>query len=299
MIDEKKDLKAAGKIYSNIGIVYKHLKLYHKSLEYYQMTLKISRDLKDSLGISRAYSNMASSYNNMEMLDTALYYFKISNEMREHFGDKLGLAIGSASIGDILIKRKDPDQALYYYEKAMKLYLELSDNDGYATTLASIGKMQYEIGKYQKAYDSYITALGIYDKLKKREDIMDICLNISDVLEKLNRPTEAIVFLKRHIALKDSLLNSGMINQMNEMEHKYQNEKKKKEIELLKQNQSSIASVRKQFFLYGGIFIALLIAAFTIIAMKNKKQIKVLTEQSEEQSTEIIDLKATIEKKQV
>ena len=280
LIDENKDKKNAAKIYSNIGIVYKHLKQYHKAMEYFLMTLKSNVEMGDSMGIGRCYNNIASAYSNMNMLDSALFYINRSNAIRERFGDKLGLAIGSSSSGDIYMQKKDPDQALYYYEKSMKLYLELEDNDGYGSTLASIGKTQFAIGQYKKALDSYKSALSIYEKIKKREDIMDICVYISEVLEKLNRPAEALAYLKRHIELKDSLFDANIMRQTNDLEQKYQAEKKQAEIEELLKNQSiqELKNNRLQMFVYAGIAVLLLVTS-TFLFLKIKKQRRMIVNQ--------------------
>ena len=287
LIDENKDRKSAAKIYSNIGIVYKHLKQYHKSMEYFLMTLKVNIEMGDSVGIGRSYNNIASAYSNMNMLDSALIYINRSNQIREKFGDKLGLAIGSASTGDIYMQMKDPDQALYYYEKSMKLYLELEDNDGYGSSLASIGKTQYAIGQYQKALDSYKSALIIYEKIKKREDIMDICLDISEVFEKLNKPVDALGYLKRYIALKDSLFDADIMMQMNKLEQKYQAEKKQAENEALFKNQSlqELKSYRLQIFIYAGISFFLLVTSI-FLTIKIKKQKKEITASETRQKIE-------------
>jgi len=145
------------------------------------------------------------------------------------------------------------------------------------------------MGRHQKALESYRSALTIYENIRKREDIMTICMDIADVLEKLNRPAEAMAYLKRYIAIRDSLFNADITMQVNELEQKYQASKKQVQIEALLKEQSmqELKNNRLQMFVYAGLAALLFVVSGFLVA-KVRRQKKIIVRHREEKGSPVV-----------
>lgn len=185
----------------------------------------------------------------------------------------------------------DPDKALENYDKGLEL--AESGNEAYRESELVNRKfyLYFDQGNYRlakkMAYRQYQMALG----MAAGHNLRIALRNLIDVEEKLGNTGKAYEYLKRHVALSDSLKENETKVRILELEKRYRTEKKDNEI-LRLTNESNLRELQLQRsrawgYLAAGIALLLglgILAGFKLF--RNKQQIARQKEQLHRQEME-------------
>ncbi len=299
LLDEKKDKKAIARTNMNIGIIYRKLGNTDKAMEYQLITQKLFAELKDNSGLSRVYANIGNLYSDKKEFKKALDYYLDAKKLKEGLGDKLDIATIDQSIGGIYSQTGDYKKAIEYEEGALKIYKEVNDQDGYAAALRAIGANYMEQKNYGKALNYMLESLDLSKKLGTKNEIKETYLEIAKTYKALGQFDKAFEYLDKYGELKDSILNQNMLTQINELDGKYQNEKKQKQIELLQKNEAiqDLELKRRNILIYWAVGVGIIILVFAMVSYKNFRIKKKTNLVLERRNHEIQTQKAVIEEK--
>lgn len=250
----------------------------------------------DPVRQSRALLNIANIENRLGNSEKALGYAREAQRMAEGGVFDLGSAYASQLIGRIYRKQKKLDEALVEYKKALDLYERLGEKRSVAETFQNIGNVKYDKGDFKEAQNEYhavlrvakdianhslmahaYSSLGyVFFELKQFEKaiaytdssriaaenpytVLDAYQMLSSIYQKQNRYKEALLYFQKYSALKDSLAETSSKAVIEELEMKYQSEKKAAEIELLtSERQLQTLALSRQRVIIISIAIALI-----------------------------------------
>lgn len=257
----------------------------------------------EPLGQSRALANIANIEYKMGNFEKALSYATEAQVISSKNKLNKNLAYTSQLIGRIFRKQGKLNEALLEYEKALTQYLSMGLKREACETYLSIGNIYFDKNDFINAQKSYkiaievskdisndatlgiiYSAIGItYQNLKNYKSAiayMDSAFMVGkkindqytirdsyDVLSQIyasqNMYKESLSYFHKFTNLKDSINQSGNKGEIEELEMKYQNEKKVAEIELLKSEQAlQTVLLSKQ---RGNLIIAILILISVIV----------------------------------
>jgi len=249
------DKNAISQSYNNLGIAYNELTEFEKAIEYHTKSLEISTQIDNKIGMAYSYNNLGLVYQNQQKNDKALFNFTKSYDLKNELGNKRGCVISLGNIAGIYNQTKNYSKCLEYGLKSIELSKEIE-------------------GFYEKSFPLAIT---------------------SAAYEGLNDHKKALEYFKLFKNNEDSILNSDKNQQIQELETKYQTEKKILEVENLQkeqvisnlkiQNQSDTLQ-KQRILIFSFIAGFLIILTFSIILyrlfiQKRKANIK-LAHQNEE-----------------
>lgn len=248
--------KGVGSSLHNIGLVYKLMGEYEKSLEYYFLALTVRKENNDENGTALTLNNIGSVFESQGLFNKAFVYFEQSLEIRKKLKDRYGLAISLFSMGSNYCSRNQYEKGFEYYNKALQIGKEIGSKDLLERGYESMALASANQKNYQKAFE-YQTLL---------------------------------------MAVKDSIYNAESSRQLNELQTKYESEKKQKEIELLTKNdeiQELQLNKNKLWMvvLISTILVVLLLAGLLFNRYKMKQKANDLLEH---QNTEITQQKKEI-----
>ncbi len=201
---------------------------------------------------------MGEAYANLGNFKEALKAMFLCLELRKESGQKAPLAINLNNIGEIYVMQENYSAALPYLQQSEKIAAEINYSDLRNHTLLLIARCFYKQGNYKGAYDHF----------------------------------------EQSSAIKDSIYNEKNAHIINEMEAKYQNEKKELQIQSLNQlNELKEAKLSKQkITIMLVVIVALLCIAGIIFAIRSNRNIKrahtIISKQKhlvEEKQKEILD----------
>ncbi|SHJ73249.1 tetratricopeptide repeat protein [Pseudozobellia thermophila] len=193
------DLDAKGDManaYYNIGGTHKERKNYSEALEYLNKALQLDKELASLWGMAYDYEAIGEVYSEQENYAAALKVHLSALEIREKLQQKRELAESHTHLGTDYLKLIDYAQAKFHFEKAIQLAEE-------------IGAKKAAQDAYEKMAELY-TASGDYKN--------------------------ALLFKDKYISVKDSLFNETSSKQLQELQVKFDSEKKQDAITTLQKD---------------------------------------------------------------
>ena len=134
---------------------------YQDALSYFEKSLKITRQLNNSAGISINLNGIGLVYFSLHRYDEALSYFEEALKIRKKLNNPLGIAMSLNNIGNIYASLNHYDKAFSYCKEALKISRQLNSPKNIASSLNNIGNIYSSLGHYDKALSYYEEALKI------------------------------------------------------------------------------------------------------------------------------------------
>ncbi len=299
-LNKEKDKADFARVYTNIGIVYKHLKNWEKAIEYQQLCISIYGELKDTVKMAKGMSNLGIVYKEQgklteakETIKKALLYIVTKG------GEKQSKGQLYETLGGIYQLEKDYHMAQDCYEKSIEIHKELGNREAVALCLSNEAKLFIAMGNYPKAKVKIDEAFTIANDLKHFKLLLDMYSTYSRYHIANKDFKSAYSYLEKFQKLNDSVFTNGLSLQISDMEKKLQNEKRQKEIEMLKKNETIRDSElkRQKLITYGlGLFI-LIIVVLGFFIYKNLREKKKAYLLLERKNNEVESQKLIIEEK--
>jgi len=164
-------------------------------------------DLAGALSAFRMVYRLAKEGNNLADMDVALTNIGVIKEMS----------------GDI-------DSSDHYYRLAFSAARAKGDSIFMVKQWMNLGYNRAVVGDHRAALHLMDSAMVMAKRKGMLEERVNLEKWISDSYLALGRPDSAVVRLKSHLALKDSLLGIERVKVLADMQEKYESEKKEKEI---------------------------------------------------------------------
>jgi tetratricopeptide (TPR) repeat protein len=228
----------------NLGSLHQEWGQHKKALELYKSVEQISTDLNDALNLVKAVENIGIIHNELNEPDSALARFEFALVKAEQVSEPKRVSSIYNNMGYSWELKENFKLARYFYEKALNLRKKNEDVDDIASSLNNLGRITYKMKDYQKAIGYILQSnhLAIYAATR-----IDNYKLLSDIYSILNNPSLALVNYKLYAELRDSIFTNDKHKLIQELQTKYETEKKEqeiatlsaeKEIEMLKNQQS-------------------------------------------------------------
>ncbi|MFL5765731.1 MAG: tetratricopeptide repeat protein [Bacteroidia bacterium] len=281
----------------NIGNIFFLQNNYAKSREYYMKSLKTMQLLNRKYEEALLLNNIGLIYSAEKDYPTSLDYFFRSLKVTTEIEDKEGIANAYSVIGEVYAKQKFYTQSLEYYTKAVGILRELGNKRYLSETYGLMGIVYDSLNDPQKAMDYFSKQLSLASEIGNKKNISNGYLNLSNQYKKSGDYKKAYNYYLLYSAVNDSLFNETNTKLISEMEAKYQNEKKQKEItQLTNENELKQLRINRDrnkiiAFIFGALL--LLIAGFVFYQrtqIRNRQKLNAeILKQKELRTKAIID----------
>lgn len=274
-------LQSVGNIFFNIG-------QYDEALEAYSETLSIYDSLGRESPKAATLCNVANVYTRLGKFDEARSHYQESLEIYRKEGIGYGEALNLANIAYLFDAMGTYDSALVYHLKALDIRRELPDKDELARSLLGAGRGYRLAGDRRKAGEYLSAALRQAVEVGSKPIIRDAYLNLSQLHASQSDYRQAYEDLHHHKLMSDSVLNEENSRQINELQTRYETEKKDRQIAILaKETELQEAEVRRQTgikkaMIIGTGLIALLAGAVVYAIGQRLRNQKALAAKNEE-----------------
>lgn len=300
--------------YLNLGAIYYNMSSYDKALFNYFKSLEISEKRKDKKNIALGLESIGSVYLLTPDLKKAQVNFYKAIDIYTEISDEKGIVGGLTSLGASYQKEGNITKAIEIYKIGLKKARIAGAERSESILLGNIGSSSRRIKKYDTSLEYLFKALALKLKLKRFASAAHTCNDISETYIEIGNLTEAkeyalkaieyakkrslhqeryayyvlsnieyslgnykssIKNLKQYHVLQDSLFSINKIASMNEMQIKYETEKKNLTIEAQESNIALLDSknrVKNQWLLFGGL--ALLLIFISIILLRSRNTVK-------------------------
>ncbi len=300
---------------SNLGSVFQQRCDFKKAIEFYYRALPIKEREGNQTAIVNTLVNVANAYVDMNKPEMAIEVLDRVQKIDREIGNDRSLALTYNTKGIAYFELENYDKALECYLESQRIRKELKDTSGLAETYNNIGNVYYVLKNKELALLNYRIAiafsknsdqgqgleylcnfavgLGLAGKIDSAFVILEKAKMLSanygtptsrlavlgayiDVYETTGQYKEALNFLKQRTELNDSIFKNGSIEQLNELEIKYQSAKKQKEIEMLEKKQEITEKDRERdrLILYAMMGGSLLLIIVIMVVIRSNNQRK-------------------------
>ena len=260
----------------NIGFVYFKLKNYQRALEYYNKSLKIKREIND------AYDR-ASLLINIGLCEVHLADY---NEAAEHFreafetcGDQcsdevkiegeFGLGVAYYNLEEMDVSKKHFNTSYFLAKKNKNIRFQ-SENLVFLSRILIMSDDFTEAEKMLKKAEDIATEVG-YNQL-----LLEIYKESFKLFAKDKRIEKELLYQKKYIALKDSLISEDLVNNIAMIQAGFEERANIKTIkeqdDLLKLRQEIISKARAQYFFILTIAILSILLTFVFVRFNRIQQ---------------------------
>jgi tetratricopeptide (TPR) repeat protein len=180
---------------------------YSQSKLYAEAALELGKSINNEEAIGYSYHLIGTIYSYLDAYDIALEYHFLAQKSHARMDFPKREAEAYNSIADIYLKLGNQDKAKECFQKSHQLFPE------YERTVNNLGYLEMLKDNYEGAISYYDKAGQLAEKSGNLRSKVISLINISDVLCKQNKPSEAISKLDQAL----EILNECVIETPNEI----------------------------------------------------------------------------------
>jgi two-component system, NarL family, sensor kinase len=285
VFEANKDSTRLSQSLHNLANCYNGISQYRKTIDYAIRSIEISTVYKKKNDyLNRVYATLGQGYQELQMSDSALYYYDIAIKESVKSNDKYAEAAICGYKSTLLGKLGRFREMLSISEKSLALARELQSRQMEANALISVANARFLNGQTTAARRNIDGALEIAMKDSLTQELFN-SYDLLPYLAARDGDYTALVWAKMKAdSIHEEVINEQIINSTNELEKKYETEKKQKEIiQLQKDKQIQALSIKQKStlnYLLIASVAALLVVSF--LGYRNLRHRHRLVKQQEE-----------------
>ncbi|MGB4938098.1 MAG: sensor histidine kinase [Ferruginibacter sp.] len=258
--------KKAG-VLNELGKLYRKTRDLDRALQMYDDAFAIYRSLNDENGMATILNESGVVFEYKEDYTEAIKRYTRSMEIREKMNDLVGKAYSLNFIGGVYTLQKNYAGAEKYLLQSLDIRKKLNDSFSIALSYGDLGFMYKEQGNYAKAIEQY----SLSNALAAKMEFIDLQLSnykeLAVIAEKRGDFAKSLEYYKKQTELKDSIYSSDKMKQIEQLNAKYQTEKKEQQLKLQR------SEIDKKNYLLWGLTGGFCLLALSGFAFYRKRQI--------------------------
>jgi tetratricopeptide (TPR) repeat protein len=222
--------------YEQMGTVYLQLKQPAKARSFYEENLKIAQQTQNKSNQSYSWSNLGLTYLRENDADKALSCFLKAEELDKQMGRSEYMHTHLTNIASAYFRQNKLDEALETFAKAKEVSLKKKNLESINNINTSMAVIYTQQEEYEKAITLLLENKELTKKLGRKEDLLKIETVLAANYEKLGKHELAYLAYRNISTLRDSLYQEKSLQQIQELQTKYETAKKEQEIAILSKN---------------------------------------------------------------
>lgn len=273
--------KGVANTLSNIGAMYTDKGDYKQAIPLHKKALSIREKIDDTYGVSVTYANLGKLYMYLD-LDSARWFIEQSIDLKDSLNDRHGLGINYANLGVIHKLKDEPRPAIYETRRALVIRRELGEKNLVAADYYTLGGLYMDLGHY----DTALVMLDSSEILAKEVDAKYKLQNIYSRRAELDTLRgdykDAAKYLTLEMELQDEFFNIEKERMINDIQTKYETEKKERELAesrvILAEEQLKVKNRTNWTIVLIAVLAILVVSGFYIYRQQQLKQQKLRDE---------------------
>ena len=193
--------KHLAKSYNLLGVLFYKKGDYTKSLAYHQKALGIRTAIKDKLGVALSQTNLGNIYTDLQLFERAENSYLDALEVYRETGDEKRAADCLINLGVLKQTLKQNDAAFENYVLALKLAEKLNDYEMRSLCLNNMAQVFFDKGIYEKSIAYNEDALKIRNLMDNNLEVADSYLNLAANYIRVKDYKKAIEYLDTAYAI--------------------------------------------------------------------------------------------------
>lgn len=286
--EARKDSLGMAAIFTNIGNAYKDQNNLNTALEYYGKATNIyeKKGKQNTIAYVNTLISEGAALEAKQDFTKALDYYLRVEEIATAIAYQEGLGDAYNNMGNVYKEsNRQYDKALTYYQEALMIREKLGDAYFTATTLANIGTVYHSLKNNKEALNYGLKSLALAKEIGALDLEKDAEGLLAETYEELGDKNNAILHLKRHFSIKDTLFNAENVRAVAMQEARRNEEKMEASFkeEQIKQQEELKRQKTIRYAFTGGFALVLVLVFVVLRSLRQKKKSnKIITEQNKE-----------------
>lgn len=243
------DTKMIGATQSNIGRLLYQTKNYPKAIEYFLLSIQSNTRARDWRNLGIAHINLANVYAEQLNYPRALQELDKGLQRFKQVDFKRGIQLCSNNLGAINLRQGNYDTSIYYFKQGLQIARENQNQSGVALIEQNIGFAYTNLKNYPEALKWFNQAELTAAKYGADQFTYGEIYNHRATLDSMmGNYSSALAYRTRVMSMNEKSLNDKVIRQVNELQTRYETERKEFRINLLSKSDSikSLAIANQQ-----------------------------------------------------
>lgn len=278
---------------NNIAILYLNLHLYEKVLEYGQKNYEAALEIEDEESAGIASEHIGNAYLGLQKEEEAIHWFKKAVALARKSGHQRLLSSSLSILADLHMKNNDLSAAKKMYDEAYHAAVQNDDKQNIMQCLHGYSLLHFEEKDFTKAEEFAQKSLKIAEELGIDDYKQAIYLTLSDIALATKDLKKYQDYRERYFTIRDTLANTALVHALQDLETKYETERKELEIKKLQQELEldRLKIQRKNSLIAALVTVAIFLFLLGWLLLNNARNRKKLLEQENElQKQQIIQL---------
>lgn len=252
-----KDTPALAYQYAEMCVMYLKLKKYDEAREVIDRSITYAHGTTDLNLLATAYNDRGLYFNDTKQPDSALASYQKAYGYYKTLNSEIGMSYSLDYMAAILTEKGKTIIARQYLEESKELRARNNDKMGEAIAINNIGEILMREKKYKDAVTYFVNARDKAAALKFIALESYAYKMEADAYSKLGQYDKAFEALENHRKTNEKELNEKQIKVVEEMQAKYETDKKQQENKLLhEKTQVQALEIRQRNIAILGLLIA-------------------------------------------
>lgn len=265
-------------LYSNINSLLNDQKEYNKALEYGNKAVALALKIGEDYSSVNALLNLSNTYGSLEKFETQYELLQQALPLAKKENDIEQIATVYNNLGDYFYEKKQYHLSLDNYLESYKYSQQMGNQYHICTASSMLAVLYHKLNENDKALQYILQAEKLAGEVGARADLKEIYQTRAEIEQQKGNYKSASEYFSKTLVLSDSLFKAETSEKVAEVEAKYEDEKKQKEItQLQKDSEIQSLSLKQKttlnYFLFGSVA-ALLIVGFLVYRnLSNRQQL--------------------------
>ena len=255
--EKVQNAQVVGTLETNIAAVYNGLKNYPKALEYLQRSEKYLTQTNQQSELATTIVGIGNVYFSQKDTLRAFGQFQRGAKLALQEQNHVALATAYNNLGLIYTYRKQPKQAIDVISKSLAIRQKINQTADVASSQLTLAINFSTLGQFSKAKPLLLQSLKVFEQDSIRDKMANVYIQLIPVYASLGKVDSVSYYTDLYLKHVDKNLNDNVLQISNELETKYQTEKKEKRL-LQQQAEAKRKSVLLLLVSVFAIFIALI-----------------------------------------
>jgi two-component system, NarL family, sensor kinase len=241
----------------NIGLIYDKTEDYKASLEYLQKALVIRQKIGDSILIAQSFqtigtiqAHLGDTTQSIAYQQRAITFFKATNNLYD-------LALSYTNLGDLYTGLKKYDSAEWLLKESVRLNTEIDNAEGKVKALINLSSVALQQQQFAQAQALAREAIALSREYNLKPELKLALINLNESLAETGNFKAAFEAQTELINLSNTLLNDEKVQQLAQLETRYQVKQKEQQITLQQ------TTLQRTYLIIGGLII--IVGLLTVI----------------------------------
>lgn len=293
------DPEGKAALLNHLGRLYRKTRDLDRALQFYDEAYAIYKAAGNNDGMATILNESGVVFEYREDYDQAIQRYRASLAIRKQINDMAGAAYSLNFIGGAYSLQKKFTEAAQYLTEALTIRQQLRDSFAIALNHSDLGYMYVLKNDLNNAMQQYQLSNTIALPMGYADLLQNNYGEMASIAEKQGQYQRSLELVRLRTAIRDSVYSSDKMQQIEQLNARYQAEKKEQQLKL---QQAEISKKNYLIILFAGGLLFLLIAAIAIYRrrkLRHQVQLQEVVMKQQDMATKAIITAEENERKRI